>query len=183
MVRLENAGIPESAMGAMLGISVNRVRHIKKSVEYLAARIKITTGLIVDQDGALADIREQRKEMLTRMLPSALQVIANAVSTPALTLGERRFQHEVARDILDREGTFAKIAKSEVTTAPSFDWSIHEKTSIEILSVAASGSTPRRVGEAEGAVRRVSALQSIIDGFRNSKSLSAEQQQEALESL
>lgn len=167
MVRLENAGIPESSMGAMLGISVNRIRHIKKSVDYLAARIKITTGLIVDQEGSLAQIAAQRKEMLTQMLPSALQAIANAVSTPAITLGERVFQHRVATDLLDREGTFARVQRTEVATATTFDWSIHEKSSIEVLSVAASQSPTLEAVTA--ASERISAVQSIIDAFRTSQ--------------
>jgi hypothetical protein len=140
IVRMENAGLPESAIAPMLSITVNRLRHIKKSTDYLAARIKITTGLIVDQEGALAEVKAQRKEMLTQMLPTALQVIANAVNTPAITLGERRFQHEVAKDILDREGQYTRVTRAEIVSSPSFDWSVHEQNTFQILQVASTGS-------------------------------------------
>ena len=179
IVRMENAGLPESAIGAMLGISVNRIRHIKKSTDYLAARMKITVGLIVDQEGSLADIREQRKEMLVQMLPAALQVIANAVNAPALSLGERRFQHDVARDILDREGTFAKVQRSEITTTPTFDWSLHEQVSTEIFAVAAAA--PKEIEDSMKTVERVSATQKIIDAFRASTSLKDREAREAKE--
>ena len=156
MVRLENAGIPESSIATMLSISVNRLRHIKKSTDYLEARMKITLGLIVDHEGSLAQIREQRREMLTQMLPPALQVIANAVQAPALTLAERAFQHRVATDILDREGSLAKVQRVEVGGQPTFDWSIHEKTSVQILAVAASGSNDL-AGATKSGVSRAAA--------------------------
>jgi len=184
IVRLENAGIPESAISGMLTITVNRLRSIKKSPDYLAARIKITTGLIIDQDGALEETKAQRKEMLTRMLPAALQVIANAVHAPAITLGERRFQHEVARDILDREGTLAKVQRAEVVTAPAFDWTIHEATSIQILSVAAAGTTG--IVSVQDAVERadkIDAAQKIIDAFRSSAAPTTEQAEDLIGSL
>jgi hypothetical protein len=123
----------------MLGITINRLRYIKKSAAYLRARMKITLGLIVDNDSELAQIKAQRREALVASLPSALRVIAEAVHMPAFTLAERKFQFEAAQDVLDREGTFTKVSRSEVSTKPGFDWSTGAAHSTQILNILAVG--------------------------------------------
>ena len=73
----------------------------------------------------------------------------------------------MATDLLDREGTFARVQRTEVATATTFDWSIHEKSSIEVLSVAAA--KPPTLEAATASSERISAVQSIIDAFRTSQ--------------
>src|SRR5215472_7392769 len=77
IARLENAALPESAIAPMLGISVSRLRYLKKMPEYLIVRMRITHGIILDQDAKMEEIREQRKELLVQLLPPALQTLAN----------------------------------------------------------------------------------------------------------
>src|ERR1017187_517659 len=108
MVRLEAAGIGEGAAAAMLCISVPRLRHIKKSPDYLIARMKITHGIILDHDAQLGQIAAQRRDMLTQMLPPALQAIANELQRQPITIAERKFKADLALEVMDREGTFAK---------------------------------------------------------------------------
>jgi len=115
----------------------------------------ITHGLIIDQEGALAQIKEQRKEMLTQLLPPALRVIANAVQQPPTTPVERIFQVKVAQDLLDREGTYARISRSEIRTETTFDWHSTEYSAREAISIvrgAIPGPTapsPSGQGEAQ----------------------------------
>jgi len=119
----------------MLSISIPRLRSIKRSSDYLKARVAITHGIIIDTEGALADIKEQRKEMLTQMLPPALRVIANAVCQPPTSFPERALQIRVAQDILDREGTYAKISRSEIKPVDRFDWESTEHSAREVISI------------------------------------------------
>ena len=135
IARLENAGISEFQIATMLTISVPRLRSIKRSPDYLRARVAITHGIIIDTEGALADIKEQRKEILTQMLPPALRVIANAVTQRPTSFPERALQIRVAQDILDREGTYAKISRSEIRPVDKFDWSTAETSAREVISI------------------------------------------------
>jgi hypothetical protein len=173
IARLENAAVPETAAAAMLCISVNRLRQIKKSPEYLRVRMRITLGIITDQDGALADIKAQRREALTRLLPPALQVIANAVQAPAISLAERKFQHEVVTDLLDREGSFPKVSRQEVSAKTGFDWGSAEAASQLVLQVLQVNQNGPSVSEVLG----------VASSFSAGATLSPEEQQNALASL
>lgn len=174
LVRLENAGIPDSQISSMLSISVPRVRQLKRSKDYLRARIKITHGLILDQELALEQIKEQRRDILREMLPPALQVIANCVNTRPTCFAEQRLQVTVAQDILDREGTYAKVSRSEVKPVDHFDWEPTDASASEIVQLmrASIGTGETTVRIAEG---RTAKLIEISKAFTAGSNISPEE--------
>lgn len=194
MVRLENANLGEAAIAAMLCISVPRLRQIKKSPEYLIARMQITHGIIVDNDARIAQVKEQRKEILTQMLPPALAVLANEIQAPAVTLQERRHRVAVAQDLLDREGTFAKISRTELKPVNAFEFEGVDEQSRQIISAirgiapppATAGSLARTAGmdtleDIEG-IHTLEAVEAN-EAFSNSHTLSQTDQEKALAKL
>lgn len=150
MVRLENAGIGVGAAAAMLGISVNRFNYLKKSPDYLNARLKITHGIIVDYDTQLQVVKEQRKDILTSMLPPALQVIANELNAPAVTLAERKHKASVALELMDREGTFAKVSRTEIKPVDHFEFEEADKASRSIIDAIRGAAAPVTFSERSG---------------------------------
>lgn len=176
IVRLENAGFSEIAMAAMLTISVPRLRDIKKSSDYLNARIKITHGIILDNAGELSLIKDQRREILTQQLPAALQVLANELQRTPITLGERKHQTDVARDILDREGTFAKISRAEIKPVDLFDFEHADEASKGIIATIKGIAAPLTQ-------EQITASITTNTEFSNSHTLSDVDQQEALDEL
>ena len=196
IVRLENAGFTESATAAMLVISVPRLRTIKKSPGYIAARAAITHGIIIDWDSKLAAIKEHRKEVLTQMLPQALQIVANEMMRPALTLAERKHQTELARDWMDREGTFAKISRAEIKPVDNFDFEQVDKISDSMINtIKGVAAPPRHVGEgsttaainafavsAGVGAHTLEAIEANV-AFSNSHTLSQTDQEKALARL
>lgn len=177
IVRLENAGVSESQMAQMLCVSVPRVRQIKRSREYLKARIKITQGLIVDHDLMLEQTRDQRREILRNLLPPALQVIANAVMNPPSGIFEKRMQVQVAQDILDREGTFAKISRAEIKPVERFDWESEEASAAEVIKLMQSG-----VG-APGTTIRAAKLIEISQAFSSGSNIDPGEAAKMVDSL
>ena len=175
IVRLEEAGFPEAAAATMLVISVSRLRWYKRQPEYLEARLKITHGIILDQAGSLAQIKSQRKEMLTALLPAAFQVLANELQTKATTLHERKHQVDVARDLMDREGTFAKISRAEIKPVDSFDFERADEVSRSVIQ-AIKGFGPQENAHTLAAIE-------ANGKFSNSHTLSQTDQQKALEAL
>lgn len=173
IIRLENAAMPQQAIAAMFCISIHRLRRIKESPEYLIARMKITHGIIVEHQASIEQIREQRKEMLTQLLPPALQVLANELQTAGGTLAERKLKTEIARDILDREGTFAKVSRTEIKPVENFDFEKADAASAEIMRALKAAALPTHSSE---------TIEANI-AFSNSRTLSAVDQQEALASL
>jgi hypothetical protein len=178
IVRLENAGFSEGAIASMLCVSRHRLCHIKKSPDYLTARIKITHGIIMDQDASLDMIKAQRREMLTQMLPAALQILANEVQSQGITLAERKHKVALAQDILDREGLFAKISKTEIKPVDSFDFERADEASKSIIN------TIRSIAPAPlGASEHSTATDKANIEFSNSHTLSASDQEAALKHL
>ena len=182
IARMENAGIPESQMAQMLCISLPRLRQLKRSKDYLKARVKITLGLIIDQDLALAETREQRREVLTSLLPPALQVIANAVQRPPSCFAEHKLQVEVAQDILDREGTYAKISRSEVRPVEHFNWDAGGEAAREIVQIISQNQDPAMSYTGDVSIRAAQLIE-ITKAFSTSGTITPEEQQSALRTV
>lgn len=190
IARMENAALPEGQIAVLLGISKDRLRTIKQHPDYLKARMAITLGIIVDTDAKLAEIREQRKDMLRQMLPPALQVIANAVNTPALSYAEKKLQVAVAQDILDREGTFAKISRTEVKPVEHFQWETADAEAHQVIDVL-KGTLRVQQSHVERSIfgaptttsTEVEKIIEISRAFSSGAGPSPEAQQEAMNTL
>jgi methyl-accepting chemotaxis protein len=177
LVRMENAGLTIHTIAAMLCVSTNRIIQIKKSPDYLIARMKITHGLILDQDMSLATIKEQRREMMTQLLPAALQVLANEIQRPTNTLAERKHQAAVAQDLMDREGTFAKISKTEVKPVDEFSFGMMDAESKKVIDTIKQIAPP-----APGAEEIRATIEENIE-FTNGRTINTTEQQAALSEL
>jgi hypothetical protein len=187
IVQLENAAMPEQATAAMLCISVPRLRTIKKSADYLKTRMRLTFGIVVDHEARLSQIKEQRKEILTSMLPQALQVIANVLNKPTATLSiaEAKLQVAVAQDMLDREGSLAKVSRTEVKPVASFDWNPLDASNQSIFDVIRGAATANAARYASGG-SDPNGVQDTIElskAFSESSTIDIKEQQEALELL
>jgi len=176
MARLENAGLPESAISAMLFISVPRLRYLKKLPEYLVVRMRITHGIILDQDAQVELIREQRKELLVQLLPPALQALANTLLSQPQNYADRKLQIDVAKDVLDRSDIFAKVSRSEIKPVSFFDFEKTDSDSKEVLRALRNA-----IPEDEDNVRRVLDVHASFTC--GSDALSETEQQLALSSL
>jgi len=183
IVQMENAQIPEHMMAPMLGISLTRLKGIKKSLDYLKVRMQLTLGIITDHGQKLEVIKEQRKDVLTQMIPQAMQVIAHVINQPTalLDLGKQKLQVAVAQDLMDREGTLVKVSKSEVKQVDRFDWNGIDSAGRSIMDVI-RGAARQNMGGAA----RASEVQDIINlshDFSNSRTINVVEQQAALDKL
>lgn len=181
IVRLESAGFTPTQIGAMLCISHTRVKTIQKSPDYLIARMKITHGIILDHEANLSMIKEQRREMLTQLLPPALQILANELQRPATTLAERKHQTALTLELMDREGTFAKVSRTEVKPVDSFDFESKDAESRSIINAIRAVAPPAIAGRTVG--EHTAASIEANSEFSNSHTLSAMDQQAALDNL
>lgn len=178
--RLENAGFTVTQIAAMMVVSTNRLSHIMKSPDYLTVRMAITHGLVVDYDAQLSVIKAQRKEMLTQLLPPALQLLANEIQRQPVTLAERKHQVALAQDLMDREGTFAKVSRTEVKLDDKFDFEKADQASRGIINAIRGVAAPAVLGKL--GEHTSEALKANAE-FSNSHTLSAIDQQEALKAL
>lgn len=177
IARLENAGIPEQASASMLGITLSRLRYLKKMPEYLIVRMKITHGIILDHEQQVAQIREQRKEILVQMLPPALQVIANTLLSQANSYAERKLQVDVAKDVLDRSDIFAKVSRTELKPVTHFDFERADSESQSVLAAL------RGAASTSAEIDTIAATQLNEAFSAQSAGLNEVEQQAALASL
>src|SRR3974390_1084851 len=173
--------MPEGAIAPMLNISVSRLRYLKKTPEYLIVRMRITHGIILDQDAKIAEIKEQRKELLVKLLPPSHQNHENTLLSQPSNYAERKLQVDVAKDVLDRSDIFAKVSRTEVKPVSFFDFEKTDKDSAEIMAVLKAAAQPlASISSAEG-------LEGILldsAAFQDqSAGLSESDQQLALKSL
>lgn len=99
----------------VLGKSVKRIQSYRNSTAYLKKRTELLTGIGTESAQDVEKIASLHKQQLKLMLPQALRTIYDAIQQPLVgaTLAERKFRVEVARDILDREGSFPKISRTD----------------------------------------------------------------------
>jgi hypothetical protein len=191
IARMENAGMPESAIAPMLGISVSRLRYLKKMPEYLIVRMSVTHGIILDHESKVKEIKEQRKEMLVNLLPAALQTVANTLLTQPANYAEKKLQVDVAKDVLDRSDIFAKVSRTEIKPVSFFDFEKSDKESADVMRILkAVSSAPQVPNQATKAVNPSSLssssiieVEALLADFSGGAGLSSEEQQQALDSL
>lgn len=130
IVRLTAAGYSDTEIAFALRITAVYVSMLRRTPEYAAIRAEVNTGVISDEDTALReDIANVRAE-LRDMVPAALLSFRDAIydkSNPKL-----RF--EAAKEILDREGTVAKVSRSEIKVKDELDYSKHDSIATDLLA-------------------------------------------------
>ncbi len=172
--------LSDQDISRVLGRSVRSINSIRSKTPYLRKRMEITTGINTDSEISVEQSISKHRQMLKLLLPSALRVIADAVSTPndhQTTLAEKKFKVEVARDILDREGTFPKISRTDSHVKVAHDFSDVDGISRELLD---SLDTP---------IQEPSATESILQAlavnkkFTNSESLTSQEMEASMAAL
>ena len=128
--------LSDDDISRVLGRSKRALNSLRGKVPYLRKRIELTTGINTDATEFVETSVQKHKQMLKLLLPNALRVIADAVQTPngvTTTLAEKKFKVEVARDILDREGSFPKISRTDSHVKMEHDFSEMAGISRELL--------------------------------------------------
>jgi hypothetical protein len=129
LVRLELSGYTEDEMAFHQQITKVRVNQIKRTPEYIALRTSLASGLVSEADRNMLEDLNDNHQVLREMVPEALLAVRDAIldkNNPALRL-------RAAQDLLDREGTLAKVSKTEVKTRVEYDYDQHDKVAGSLL--------------------------------------------------
>ena len=109
-----------------------------------------------------------------------MQVLANELLAPAVTLAERKHKVEIARDLLDREGTFAKVSRTEVKPVDHFDFEEADKASSSVISAIRGVAS---VAQPRADCSSIEELITTAGAFASGETIDAAAQQQALEKL
>ena len=165
----------------VLNKSKRRIAVLRTGIPYLRKRMEVLTGINTDAQESVEISVTRHKQMVKLMLPDALRVIADAVRTPvtaSTSLAEKKFKVEVARDILDREGSFPRISRTDSHLKVEHNFESVDLASKEIME--AMGQEP---------VQASKPTQSILDAiainkeFAESETLALQDMEASLKDL
>jgi hypothetical protein len=133
--RLVAAGIwSHEQIANQIGVDTMTLSNMKQTKQFQAAMIEISTGIISQDNIALARTLEAQKEELADMVPQALMRLRELAlsSNPGIAL-------RAVSEILDRDGNHSKVSRTSVTLEPHTDMSGANKTALDIMDVLRSG--------------------------------------------
>jgi hypothetical protein len=109
------AGYSNEQIANHLKCSAQTIVLIKQMPAFHAKMIEVMSGVTSEYDEDLRSETENAREELKSMLPSSMMVIRNALLSK-----NENVRVKAAFEVLDREGTMAKVSKSSVsvTTVP-----------------------------------------------------------------
>lgn len=140
IARLELSGYTEDEIGFMQGITKVRVNQLKRTPEYIAIRMSVATGLISEADKNMLQDLENNHVLVQEMVPEALLAVRDAIldkNNPALRL-------RAAQDLLDREGSLAKVSRTEIKTHIDYDFNQHDEVAGSLLDALKANESQRQ---------------------------------------
>jgi hypothetical protein len=169
--------VPLPDIARMVNRAPRAIEAARRTPDYLRIRTEIQTGINLGNTESIAETAEYRKANFRNMLPDALRVVADTILQKPNNLAERKLQLSAALDLLDREGSFAKISKSEVKASISHDYAMTDGVSAELLALM---SAPSQTPALDA---RVASILDANFSFSNSDTLTHDKQEEALKTL
>lgn len=108
-VRLEmlNLGYNDSQIALHIGMKVGAFQMLKKTDVYQRIRSSYISGVILPMDEAVRDNYKIGRKLLSDHMPLALQNLAMAAAQNI----DKKLKMEASKEILDREGSFAKVSR------------------------------------------------------------------------
>jgi hypothetical protein len=149
--RLEASGqFSNNEIARLLDISVITLHQMKAQPEYLAKRAELATGEIANLSSGIRQDAENLRREITDMMPAALRVIRNAITRGAVDgapIQDLKVGLDASKELMDREGTFAKVSKSEIKVKDVPSTKDAENVEIDLLSLLQQA---QRVKDTEG---------------------------------
>lgn len=127
------AGYTNEQIANMLNCDKQTIVYIKQTPAFHAKMLEVSTGITSDWDADLRQDAENSRAELRSMMPSALLVIRNAIMS-----NNPQMQRWAASEILDREGTHAKVSKSSVSVVTQPNMTVDASVASNIMALLAS---------------------------------------------
>ena len=161
VARLESTGLySNDQIAQFLGVHVQTLIYMKARPEYQRMRISFATGVLdaVDKDTRLS--MDNQIAELKDMVPTALRTLRDTLirgNASDASLAERKLALEASRDVMDREGTFAKVSRAEVKVSKEVDLEREREVQNDLLAMLGAADAAKKANDT-----------SILDAFVNS---------------
>lgn len=161
-------GYTNEQIGNMLHCTAQTIVLIKQTPQFHAKMLEVVSGVTSDWDLDLRMDQENSRQELKSMVPSALMEIRNA-----LLSNNPNTRLKAATEIMDREGTHAKVSKTSVsvTQAPNMESDPHVVSNLmQLLASAPANSAGSETIAATGgftSTASAAAAQQVQMGLDN----------------
>jgi len=175
LAKAQGATILDEDLARIFHRSQRHLNVIRKKTSYLAKRMEIMTGISgIAQENVELTIARQR-QVLKELMPTAFRVIADSLQSKPTNLQEKRLQTSLALEVLDREGTFPKISRTDSHVKVEHDFAEADGVSKELLEAMGGSAQP----ENESIIEAIRAN----SRFANSQTLDTTKQEQAMKIL
>ncbi len=130
LIRLQQAGYKDTEICTTLGVSQSQVSTWKRTTEYLELKAQITDAIVSHLDEEIMDLDTQRLRVRGNLVPAAINALADLVAQKR----DESLRLRAAQDILDRDGSFAKVQKASVSVETKELTDAEERAMDEVLS-------------------------------------------------
>lgn len=131
IARLELQGYSDVEISMCLGITKQYVSMLRRTPEFIQVRTQIASGVLLCLDTDIDEAIKMSQEQLKASVPNAVQILKNTMLDPNLGA---KLRFEAAKEICDREGTFAKVSKSEIKETKKFSFDISDSVTDDLLA-------------------------------------------------
>ena len=172
--------LSDDDIARVLNRSKRNIQRIRDTVPYLKKRMELLTGISTDAEEFVEASTKRHRQYLELAVPDAMRVIIDAVRTPIgpnTSLAEKKFRVETARDLLDRQGSFPRISRTDS----------HVKHEHDFLSV--DGVSKELLDSLETPVQENSATEEMLQAlatnkkFTNSETLTSAEMEASMTAL
>jgi hypothetical protein len=177
LAKANGTPILDEDLARIFGRSQRHLAHIRKTTAYLAKRMELTTGIPGAATDSVEITKQKYQYVLKEMMPTALRVIADSLLAKPTSIQEKKMQVQLSLEVLDREGSFPKISRSDSHVKIEHDFASSDGISKDLLE-SMDGSAQRDSED-------VSILEAIRANvaFTNSDTLSSSKQEKAMKML
>jgi len=146
--RLEAALYKDPEIAAFLNLSLAGLAQMKADPEYAAIRMQVLTGVVSDAEKELIRDTEYKHELLRDLVPAALRNLFDLANSQ-----NESIKLKATAEILDREGTMAKVSRIGLATADQggIGNSIDDETAANLVT-ALNNLKNQRVQEEEDGI-------------------------------
>lgn len=143
LIRIEKAalltlkGFPNDAIAMHIGIHPQTLIYLKQTPEFKSRMIALQTGVIEQHDLAVREDEEYQRQELKSMVPLALLKLKELAMS-----ANQNIAYKASQDILDREGTHAKISRTAIDVKEQVNLSVVNQVASSIMDILASTPKP-----------------------------------------
>lgn len=141
IARFELAGYSDIEIALVVGITKTYVSMLRQTPEYMSIRVSVASGVLGSLTNDMDEDIKASQDQLKQMVPSAVLALRNTLHS-----SNEKLRLDAAKEIMDREGTLAKVSKTEIKKTNIFDFNANDAIMPDLLS--ALNSTTRETVDA-----------------------------------